>query len=135
MKVTLSTQIVMTFRDFYFSLYNFPTLATAPSSMEDYLTSLQLSQLPSSVQEELKLPITMEELQTAISSSKPGKITRLPDGLTFQYYKLLLPQLGPYVINTFNALGGTSSLPPDSLLSHISIIPKQSKDPKGTLVI
>lgn len=61
----------------------------------------------------------------AIGATKPGKASG-PDGFTIKYYKTLLPSLGHF---TVNALGSGTSLPRETLQAHISVIPKESKDP------
>lgn len=44
-------------------------------------------------------------------------------------YQTLLLILCPFMINLFNALGEDSVLPRDTLRAHISVIPKEGKDP------
>lgn len=84
--------------------------------------------LTTEVQEELGAPIRLEELEQAISSTKTGK-TPGPDRYTLQYYKTLLRLLGPHMVDLFNALGADTVLPSDTLRAHISIIPKECKEP------
>lgn len=64
------------------------------AEMEEYLTSSEMPSLTTIVQEELESPITLEEVQTAIRLAKTGKAPG-PDGLSVQYYKSLMPELGP----------------------------------------
>lgn len=60
----------------------------------------------------------------AIGTTKPGKAPG-PDGFTIQY-KALLPSL---MVKLFNTVGSTSSFAVDTLQAHISVIPKEGKDP------
>lgn len=70
----------------------------------------------------------LEELQTAVGSAKSGKPPDL-DGFTVQYYKILSPALGLYLVKMLNILGDSASLHRDSLKAIISVIPKDGKDP------
>lgn len=72
----------------------------------------------------------MEELQRAVGGMKPGKAPG-PDGFTLQYYQALLLLLGPYMVRMFNGLGDGATLPRDTLRAHISLIPKEGKDPSA----
>lgn len=72
--------------------------------------------------------IMLEELQTAVGSAKSGKPPDL-DGFTVQYYKILLPALGLYLVKMLNILGDSASLHRDSLKAIISVIPMDGKDP------
>lgn len=76
----------------------------------------------------LEDPTTIEELQGAVRATKQGKAPG-PDGLTAQYYKTLLPSLAPYMVKLFNAVGSTVTFAADTLLAHISVIPKEGKNP------
>lgn len=82
------------------------------------------------IREGLEDHITMEELQRAMGGMKPGKAPG-PDGFTLQYYQALLPLLGPHMVRMFNGLGDGATLPRDTLRAHISLIPKESKDPSA----
>lgn len=63
-----------------------------------------MPQISSELRKELEAPISLEELQSAIGATKPGKAPG-PDSFTLQYYKQLLPTLSPYMVKLFNALG------------------------------
>lgn len=78
--------------------------------------------------ETLEDPITLDELQRSIGTTKLGKVPR-PDGLTIQYYKTLLPSLCHFMVKMFNALGSGMSLSKETLQAHISVIPTEGKDP------
>lgn len=97
-KVSLPNQISQVFRDYYETLYNLPTPSNTSSIMEEYITSAQMPTLTSEDKADLDTPITAEELELAISSTKPGKAPGL-DGFTLQYYKTLLLTLSPHMVS------------------------------------
>lgn len=57
-----------------------------PLKLKQKSISHCLGSLPMETQEELDSPITLDELQQAVSIAKPGKAPG-PDGFTLQYYK------------------------------------------------
>lgn len=63
-----------------------------------------------------------------MSMAKPGKAPR-PDGFTLQYYKTILPILGPYMVKLFNAVGSDTIFPRDTLKTRVSVIDREGKDP------
>lgn len=69
------------------SLYNLPVASPSQNQMDEYLASSSLPTLSSTIQEELEVPITLEELQCAVKAATLGKSLGL-DGLIIQYYKL-----------------------------------------------
>lgn len=95
--------------------------------MEDYISS-RIPQLPTETREALETPITLAEIQQAVGDMKLGKAP-VPDGFTLQYYQTLLPILGPNMVKLFNALSSDTEFPRENLKTHISIIPKEFKDP------
>lgn len=84
--------------------------------------------LPTEMYELLEEPITLPELQLAIKNTKLGKAPG-PDGLTLQYYKTLLPSLGDQLVKLLNGLTKGKTLHATTLQAHISVIPKDGKDP------
>lgn len=52
-----------------------------------------------------------------------------PEGFMIQYYKLILPTLGPYMVNLFNSLGPENDFPRENLKAHNFVMPKEEKDP------
>lgn len=59
---------------------------------------------------------------------KPGKAPG-PDSYTLQYYKTLLPILGPRLVTLFNWVGVDGAFARETLGAHISVIHKEGKDP------
>lgn len=100
-RISPPKDIAHAFGEFYSSLYNLPP--SSPSSpIEQYLSSARLPCLPCPIRGELEVPITVEELSGALKSAKQGKAPG--PGFTIQYYKTLLPQLGPHMVTAFNGL-------------------------------
>lgn len=87
-----------------------------------------MPQLSTAVGEAMEDPITLDELQGAVKATKLGKAPG-PDGLTIQYYNTLLSSLGQLMVKLFNALGSDTSFPRATPQAHISVIPKEGKDP------
>lgn len=128
-KRSTPTQISQKFRDYYSSLYNLPVWPPNEKTIKDYLASSQIPQLTAEIGAELDDPIPLEELQRAVGGMKPGKAPS-PDMFTLQYYQFsLLPLLGPCMVRMFNGLGEGVLFPRDTLRAHISLIPKEGKDP------
>lgn len=50
-------------------------------------------------------------------------------GLTVHYYKTLLPHILPHFIKALNSLRHDLKFSRDSLLAHITVVPKEGKDP------
>lgn len=117
-KVSLHKNIAQSFGEYYFYLYNLPDNPPSQTQLNNYLSSAHLPRLSSLQWGDLEVPITLEELQSAVGSAKPGKAAS-PDSYTILYYKTLLPLLGPHMVKTFNALGQSSSFPSVTLLAHI----------------
>lgn len=90
--------------------------------------SSQLPTISLEIKADLDVLISLEELELAVGSTKPGKAPG-PDGLTLQYYRTLLPILGPHMVDLFNGLGNDVILPRDTLKAHVSVILKEGKDP------
>lgn len=115
------------FREFYYHLYNLPLLTSHRSAIEEYITASNLPALSHDIREELDSPITVLELQQALGAMKPGKAPG-PDGFTTQYYRTLLPILGPRMIVLFNAIDSGSFFARDKPISLSSI--KKEKTPR-----
>lgn len=69
----------------------------------------------------------MEELEMALKQVKLGK-ARAPDGLPARYYKWFLPTLAPHFHKTVNSITYSESIPSQSLMATITVIPKEGKD-------
>lgn len=58
------------------------------------------------------------------SGKSPG-----PDGYTKAYYVTFLSLLLGPMCNYFNSVTKSSQIPPEALLVHILVLPKEGKDP------
>lgn len=126
--IRTTKDIAQTFGEYYASLYNLTQTPTPLQAIEDYLSSVGLTRLPSPARCSLETPILMEELNTVLKTVKSGKALG-PDGFSIRYYKEFSSILSAQMIKVFNAVGQTVALPPDALLAHITLISKEGKDP------
>ncbi|KAM5158282.1 protein transport protein Sec61 subunit gamma [Mantella aurantiaca] len=133
-KATQPADISDTFRRYYKNLYNIPGANNLSECLGEgermwsYLTESGMPHLPDHSKAELEAPITSEELLDATLHLKNGKSPG-PDGYTSAYYKLFIPLLSPHFLKAFNQPKGSLTFPPDSLRAHITLIPKEGKDP------
>lgn len=116
------------FQGFYVSLYNLQRDSPSQTQVTDYLANSQMPKLSAEVSKLLDEPITLEEIQSTIGTTKLGKAPG-PDGLTLSYYKTSLPSLCKFMHKFFNSLGFNMAFPRDTLSAHIAVIPKEGKDP------
>lgn len=52
-----------------------------------------------------------------------------PDGYSKAYYAKFLPLLQNHMCRYFNSLATNHQIPPEALLAHITVLPKEGKDP------
>ncbi|XP_056417018.1 olfactory receptor 2AP1-like [Hyla sarda] len=102
-----------------------PTFAPRLNS---FLDSTSLPSLTDPERNLLNSPISYEDVSDTIASLKLGKAPG-PDGLSAMYYKKFSPILVPHLVNLYNNLFKTPSLPPEYLDALITVIPKPQKDP------
>ena len=114
------------FEAFYRTLYSQPQ-ASEESQIDTFLNSLNLPTLTASQNENLIRPISVEELNLAISKLKAGKSPG-SDGFTTEWYKSLKTQLSPLLLNAFNWTIQKGEIPPSWREAIISVIPKEDKD-------
>lgn len=127
-KITLPARISEAFRDFYAFLYNLPSTMKSQTLMDEYVHSSQMPTISPEIIADLDAPISLEELKRAVGSTKLGKAPG-PDSFSLQYYRTLFPILGPHMVDLYNGLGKDVTLPRDTLKAHVSVIPKEGKDP------
>lgn len=102
--------------------------ADKASKIQEYLHSYGLPPLTEDQQTELDTPITVEEIVSTIKALPNGKSPG-PDGYTKAYYKKFSQILVSQMCKYFNSLTRGNCIPPEALLAHISVIPKEGKDP------
>lgn len=74
---------------------------------------------------DLDAPITVEEFMRALKLLKLGKAV----GYTLSYYKFFAEKLALRFITAFNSLREGQKIQTETLLAHITVIPKEGKDP------
>lgn len=93
-----------------------------------YLREVKLPKLSKSALNDLEADFSMEEFQCALKSFSSGKAPG-PDGFTLLYYKTFGDVLLPHLVAYANSVSHKSALRPESLSTHITVIPKPDKDP------
>lgn len=128
-----SSKIAAWFRDYYADLYNLDANITPDAKVTrltkicDYLSINGLPPLTENQQTDLDSPITTAEIESTIKSLPNGKSPG-PDGFTKAYYAKFSPTLVNHMCRYFNSLAKGCNFPPEALLAHISVIPKEGKD-------
>lgn len=77
---------------------------------------------------DLESLITTEEIESTVNSLPNGKSPG-PNGITKAYYTTFSTVLMNPMCRYFNSLTKGSIIPPEALLAHILVIPKEGKDP------
>ncbi|KAJ0009052.1 hypothetical protein NQD34_016467 [Periophthalmus magnuspinnatus] len=114
------------FGKFYQELYTQPPAANE-KSIDRFLSGLELPKIQDSQNEMLVKPITIKEVNLAITKLKSGKSPG-SDGYTGEWYKCLRANLTPLLLRTFNWVLQTGEIPPSWCEAIISLIPKENKD-------
>lgn len=123
-------KIIKCFKTFYSELYNLNTGRRdriLKEGIDEYLKDLRLPELTQDQLDQLSSPFTLKEITTAINSLKLGKSPG-PDGFSAGYYKKFKEILAPQLQQYFNGVSFESPFRSESLLAHISVIPKEGKD-------
>lgn len=129
-----SSDIANCFRQFYAKLYNLPsnskfaTIDAKLKSIAGYLEASGLPIMPPEVVELLEQDLTDEELKEALKLTPEGKPPG-PDGFSKQYYVSFLDLLSAHFLKAFNFISKGHEITRDTLRVHISVIPKEGKDP------
>lgn len=116
------------FRQFYEELYSSETDC---DKLKDcyFLNSLNIPRLTEDQANLLEGPITLLEIDTAISSLQSGKCPGA-DGYPVEFFKVLKGKINKLLQRVFNASFELSSLPGTMYISNITVIPKKDKDPE-----
>ncbi len=116
-----------TFAEFYSHLY---TADPAPdlAALKLYLSELKLPSLTDNDAESLETPLTLLELQEALSLMQKGKSPGL-DGLPPELFLELWDIVGPLLLNSLNYALDAGSFHRDQNTSLISVLLKKDKPP------
>ena len=115
--------ITNAFKDFYHKLF---TKERTNSTIQDEFL-LHARPLQDQDKENLNTPITIQNLNCALSDMKPNKSPG-PDGLTSEFYKHFFDLLSPLFLKMIEESHRNKQLPPSLNRSYITIIPKDSPD-------
>ena len=114
------------FENFYRELYSCPR-GSDENGIDAFLISLDLPTLADPQNDDLIKPISVEEINAAISRLKSGKAVGA-DGYNSQFYRSLRQQLVPVLHKAFNWILKEGEIPPSWREATISVIPKEGKD-------
>lgn len=135
-KLDITTKLIAKhFQDYYTALCNLPkpqkpgTIhGTRPQIIQNYLRESNLLTLKEDDINQLEKPLEAIELQNAIKDLKKGKSPG-PDGFTAIYYKTFQNTLLGPLLRALNSMSKSKETPPTFLATHITVLPKPSKDP------
>lgn len=123
---TAATDINKQFKDFYIDLYK-STSSSTNEEISDFLEPLDLPQLSSEQKEFLDLDITLEEIMEVIKALPTGKAPG-PDGFVAEFFKDLVSELAPLMLEVFMEALQRGELPQTMSQAVISLILKKDKD-------
>ncbi|KAJ1217657.1 hypothetical protein NDU88_005250 [Pleurodeles waltl] len=124
---TTQVEINETFRKYYSNLYTKRTSCTA-SQLEAFLTDSLLPQLSQTDREKIETPMTMDEIELALTQLPRNKAPGA-DGLPSEYYKAHLSCLKPHLLRVFVEALTNECLPTSQREAMIVVLPKQGRDP------
>lgn len=122
------------FRDYYATLYNLDfdqtpdAQAAKLTAIQAYMTASGLPPLTDEQCSTLESPITPTEIESMVKTLPNGKSPG-PDRFSKAYYRSFLPLLSESMCGYFNSIAEGTAIPTEALLAHISVIPKDGKDP------
>uniref|UniRef100_A0A803JYV6 Reverse transcriptase domain-containing protein n=1 Tax=Xenopus tropicalis TaxID=8364 RepID=A0A803JYV6_XENTR len=125
--VTKAAHITNIFAQYYQQLYTTKADYT-PLQLSNYLDTIPIPRLSPLLRAQLNNPITLEEVQEAITSLQPNK-TPGPDGLPADWYKASTELISPWLHKTLLDATEKNKLPRSFNTALIVVIPKEGKDP------
>lgn len=125
---TEPTEINKTFQNFYSNLYK-PESLNNPELFDVFFEELPLPTLDSQFRDKLEMPITLEEIKTAIRLMQSGKSPG-PDGFPVEFFKTFSESLSPLLREMYIESLNTGHLPPSLEQATISLLLKPNKDPR-----
>lgn len=121
-------QINDTFKRFYEKLYSSETDLDKLKE-GNFLNSLNMPQLSNDQASLLEGPITLLEIDKAISSLNSGKSPGA-DGLPIEFYKVLKGKINKLLLRVFNKSFEQLKLPESMYIANITVILKKDKNPE-----
>lgn len=115
------------FKNYYAALYTSET-SSDTQGIDNFFSTLEIPSVSPDLVDNLEMPISIEELSTAISSMQSGKCPG-PDGYPIEFYKKFQHKLAPVLIDMYNESFRSLKLPPTLNQACISLILKKNKDP------
>ena len=125
---TNNTKINECFQIFYKTLYT-SELDNDMFTSSNFLDGLQIPHLTNERAKLLEGPITVTEIDKAISSLQPDKSPGA-DGFCAQFYIKMKSKINKLLQRVFNKSFEDGELPKSMYLAHIIVIPKKGKDPE-----
>lgn len=116
------------FKKFYEKLYS-SEMDTDKLSHGHFLNKLVMPQLSDERAKLLEGPITLIEIDKAISSLQSGKSPGA-DGFCVEFYKTLKGKINKLLLRVFNKSFEEGELPESMYDAHIIVIPKKDKNPE-----
>lgn len=99
-------------------------------SLKTFLSKTSLpKKIPTHMLLALERDFTVDEPHQAISSLPPGQKSRT-GWLMAKFYKVLMKNLTITLLDSFNSVSDATRFPPAFLQAHITVIPKEGKDPQ-----
>ena len=101
--------------------------------MDKFLERYNLSRLNQEEIENMKRPITCNEIETAIKNLPTNKSPRLwslacEDGFTGEFYQTFKEELKPILLKLFQKIAEEGTLPNSFYEATITLIPKPDRD-------
>lgn len=113
------------FEIFFRDLYSQHS-ASEEACIDTFLSSLDLPSLSDFQNENLIKPISVEEINAAITRLMSGKAVG-PDGYNSQWFRSLRTELAPLLLKTFNYILHEGQIPPFWREATISVIPQRGE--------
>ncbi len=121
--ITGQEQITNHIVEFYSNLYS---LKETEETFDDLFSEMELPQLNDDDRRVLDAPVSLDELERTLKGceeSAPG-----PDGISYMIYKRFWPEVGKFLLDSWNKSVSEGVLPEDQRISCITLLPKENKD-------
>ena len=112
---------------YYKHLYTSPLNTAGNDSFDDFITSLDITELENEVRDELEGEITVNECQDILRTFKRGKSPG-DDGFTWEFYNCFSDILGQDLVDNFNASYNAGEMSISQRRGVITLISKEDSD-------